>query len=210
MFQANCIMCIKRQSQPQLIVRSAVITSVMSVSCCAEGPNLKLIGSLGQQGQISSKSESMLTLLVVLVAIGAIGAASGCTLLGVYRPSKEADIGFSGLHWQVKVFQLCDVNIFCWGRCSCTQTTHPARALSYTLHAHAHARTFLFSIEMESRGVGVQWELRKLQRVGSLRQRGPFIKTSPPTRLLANPIFRSVPRNRSGSRRGHCQGECGV
>eukprot|EP00729_Bicosta_minor_P005249 gene5249-20912_t len=43
----------------------------------------------------------MLTLLVVLVAIGAIGAASGCTLLGVYRPSKEADIGFSGRMWGV-------------------------------------------------------------------------------------------------------------
>ena len=32
MFQTNCIVCIKHQSQSQLIVRSAVITSVMSVS----------------------------------------------------------------------------------------------------------------------------------------------------------------------------------
>ena len=34
MFQTNCIVCIKRQSQSQLIVRSAVITSVMSVLLC--------------------------------------------------------------------------------------------------------------------------------------------------------------------------------
>ena len=36
MFQTNCIVCIKRQSQSQLIVRSAVITSVMSVLLCRE------------------------------------------------------------------------------------------------------------------------------------------------------------------------------
>ena len=36
MFQTNCIVCIKRQSQSQLIVRSAVITSVMSVLFCRE------------------------------------------------------------------------------------------------------------------------------------------------------------------------------
>ena len=35
-FQTNCIVCIKRQSQSQLIVRSAVITSVMSVLLCRE------------------------------------------------------------------------------------------------------------------------------------------------------------------------------
>ena len=36
MFQTKCIRCIKRQSQSQLIVRSAVITSVMSVLLCRE------------------------------------------------------------------------------------------------------------------------------------------------------------------------------
>ena len=36
MFQTNCIVYIKRQSQSQLIVRSAVITSVMSVLLCRE------------------------------------------------------------------------------------------------------------------------------------------------------------------------------
>ena len=36
MFQTNCIVCIKRQSQSQLIVRSAVITSVMSVLLCGQ------------------------------------------------------------------------------------------------------------------------------------------------------------------------------
>ena len=32
----NCIVCIKRQSQSQLIVRSAVIISVMSVLLCGQ------------------------------------------------------------------------------------------------------------------------------------------------------------------------------
>ena len=36
MFQTKCIVCIKRQSQSQLIVRAAVITSVMSVLLCGE------------------------------------------------------------------------------------------------------------------------------------------------------------------------------
>jgi len=36
MCQTNCIVCIERQSQSQLIVRSAVITSVMSVFLCRE------------------------------------------------------------------------------------------------------------------------------------------------------------------------------
>lgn len=36
MFQTNCIVCIKRQSQSQVMVRSAVITSVMSVLLCSE------------------------------------------------------------------------------------------------------------------------------------------------------------------------------
>ena len=36
MYQTQCAVCIKRQSQSQLLVRSAVITSVMSVLLCGQ------------------------------------------------------------------------------------------------------------------------------------------------------------------------------
>ena len=43
MYQTKCAVCIKRQSQSQLIVRSAVITSVMSVLLCGRDVRCSLL-----------------------------------------------------------------------------------------------------------------------------------------------------------------------